>query len=80
MPIFDYRCPNGHTRERLVSFEQRDVPVACHCGATLERQPHTPHCLPDGMYSYAPNQGSEAAFSRRLDAIKNGERIIKKEA
>lgn len=80
MPLFDYRCSDGHTKERLVAWTARDTPTLCHCGKLLERQMHVTHAVPDGVYSYAPNIGSEAAFSRRLDAIKNGERIIKKEA
>ena len=78
MPLYDYRCANGHTRERIVRYEMRDEAAWCECGALFTRLMHTPHCVPDGMYSFAPNVGSEAEFARRLDAIRNGQKLINK--
>ena len=79
MPIFEYDCPARHRTERIRKYVARDEPVTCHCGQPARRIVSLPHCVPDGMYSYAPNVGSEAQFARRLDAMKNGEKLIPKE-
>lgn len=79
MPIYDFACPNGHTFERIVRYEKADEQF-CHCGEPMQRLLHKPHCVPDGMYSYAPNLGSATAFEKRRIAMKNGERLINKAA
>lgn len=78
MPLYDFTCPNGHTLERIVRYELADDQV-CHCGAVLTRLMHKPHCPPDGVYSYAPNIGTEAAFERKRHAAREGVKLIKKE-
>jgi len=80
MPLYDYQCPAGHRLERLRKYAARDEPVTCHCGDAMARTAPLPHCVPDGMYSYAPNLGSETAFEKRLIAMRNGERVIAKES
>ena len=81
MPILEYRCPTGHVTERLRTFARRDEPVACgQCGAATARvEISQPHCLPDGMYSYAPNLGDANHFERRREAMKTGQKVFKKE-
>lgn len=76
MPIYEYVCPNSHKVERLRRYEFRDDAVTCHCGASCTRTVSAPHCVPDGMYSYAPNIGSAAAFERRQEAIRSGKKVI----
>lgn len=81
MPLLEYTCSAGHTTERIRKFAERDEPLTCHCGLPTQRvEISAVHCMPDGMYSYAPNVGSEAAFARKVDAIKNGERVYRKES
>jgi putative FmdB family regulatory protein len=37
MPLYDFRCEDGHTREEYRSYEKRDDPAACECGKPLTR-------------------------------------------
>ncbi len=78
MPIYDYRCEAGHTAERLVRYDARDDARVCHCGLPLARVMHVPHAVPDGMYSYSPNVGSERAFEQRREVMKSGQKVIPK--
>jgi putative FmdB family regulatory protein len=71
MPIYEYRCANGHQTERLRKYAKRDGGIWCgECGTRMKRMLSLPHCVPDGMYSYAPNIGSADAFERRREVIK----------
>ena len=77
MPIYEYACPAGHRAERLRPYKQRNNGVWCGaCGVRMKRVPSLPHCMPDGMYSYAPNIGDPKAFERRREAIKRGDKVI----
>lgn len=78
MPLYDFICPNGHALERIVRYALADAQT-CHCGAKLQRLMHKPHCSPDGIYSYAPNIGSEERFERKRTAIREGQKLVKKE-
>lgn len=70
MPIYEYRCPNGHTHERLRRYVERDRECRClECDELAQRILSTPHIGPDGMYSYAPNVGSKDAFDRKQAKI-----------
>ena len=76
-PIYDFSCPScGQQVTRLRKWETRDEPVTCGtCGKPMERLFPIPHCLPDGVYSYAPNIGSAEKFERKQDKIdRNRER------
>lgn len=81
MPIFEYDCPQRHRVERIRKYAARDEPVTCpQCAAPMTRvEISRTHCPPDGVYSYMPNIGDPNAFERRREALKNGQRIIKKE-
>lgn len=70
MPIFEYQCSQGHKSARLRKFSQRNKPVVCDCGRKMKRVFSVPHCVPDGMYSYAPNLGDPNRFERQQEAIK----------
>jgi putative FmdB family regulatory protein len=76
MPLYDFQCSAGHTAEKLVRYEQADDARVCHCGLPLKRLMHTPHTIPDGVYSYSPNVGSPETFERRYEAIRNGKKTI----
>jgi putative FmdB family regulatory protein len=81
MPLYEYDCPDGHRTEKIRSFVARNDPLVCHCGAeTLRVEISHTHCAPDGVYSYAPNLGSEAAFERKRHAIREGIRVYPKES
>lgn len=65
MPIYEYRCPEGDTREELRKYEDRDGPAYCQrCMEPMVRVFSAAHVEVDGIYSYAPNEGSEEKFER----------------
>lgn len=89
-PIYEYRCPHGHTTQRLRKYEKRDEPVACagcivasgECGVPMGRIFSAHHAPPDGIYSYCPNIGDpekharrDEQIAKRREAAKHGERI-----
>ena len=40
MPLYEYKCENGHTTEKLRSVENRVIPVQCgHCNLFAYKQP-----------------------------------------
>ena len=81
MPIYEYRCPNGHLTEELRSFKDRNRRVKCdRCGRVAKRIPSAHHAEIDGIYSYAPNVGTEGAFERKRQAIREGVKLQKKVA
>lgn len=73
MPLYEFRCIDGHTTEHIRSYGTRDDPVLCKCGKPTERLFPKPHVEPDGIYSYAPNIGSKEDFERRTEAAKRRE-------
>jgi len=79
--LYDFRCTNGHVTEVFVRHAaDRDLDRECRlCGAPLVRTLSAPHCLPDGMYSYAPNVGNADAFElRQIRLRETGERVAEK--
>ena len=81
MPRYDWVCPAGHVTEVFRSIARRNEPLTCStCGAEMMRTVSAPHVEPDGMYSYAENLGNADQFERRLQAMKDGKRVYKKEA
>lgn len=32
MPLYTYKCPNGHETEELRKIDERDLPAVCECG------------------------------------------------
>jgi putative FmdB family regulatory protein len=65
MPIYEYRCPNGHTFEVFQSMSEDPV-TACHeCGAPVERvfHPVAVHFKGSGFYTtdYARKGAGKAA-------------------
>ena len=79
MPIYEYKCVAGHVTETIRSYANRHDCPRCRCGLETTRLFPTPHVEPDGVYSYAPNLGSEEMFERRRTAIREGQKMIKKE-
>ena len=70
MPTYEYKCPDGHTMERLRKIEGREGPVTCHCGKLAELIIGAPHIPPSGVYSYEPNLGDADKFDRRHEEMK----------
>jgi len=65
MPIYEYRCLNGHTFEVIQSMSDDPVEICEVCGAPVERvfRPVAVHFKGSGFYStdYAKKAKSEAA-------------------
>ena len=65
MPIYEYRCPNGHTFEVFQSMSEDPVESCEECGAPVERvfHPVAVHFKGSGFYTtdYARKGGSKAS-------------------
>jgi len=71
MPLYEYRCPDGHTAEELRKYVDRDEPVTCgECGAPMVRILSAHHQQPDGLYSHCPNIGTPDNYERKHDLWK----------
>lgn len=79
MPTFEYVCPKKHITEAFRPVFARNRPMECGtCQRPATLRISAPHVPGSGIYSYAPNIGSEENFARRIDAIKEGKRVIAK--
>lgn len=71
MPIYTYACPKGHRAERFRKMADRNHTLQCPtCRLATRLILSLSHVEPDGIYSYAPNIGSEQAFEARRAAIR----------
>ena len=75
MPIYEYRCPNGHTFE--VFQRMTDAPVeACQvCGAAPVEKvlfPVAVHFKGSGFYSTDYGKGSRKGTAKEGEASKDG--------
>jgi putative FmdB family regulatory protein len=65
MPIYEYRCRNGHTFEVFQSMSDDPVTACQECGAPVERvfHPVAVHFKGSGFYTtdYARKGGGKAA-------------------
>jgi putative FmdB family regulatory protein len=65
MPIYEYRCNNGHTFEVFQSMTDDPVTACAECGAPVERvfHPVAVHFKGSGFYTtdYARKGASKAA-------------------
>jgi putative FmdB family regulatory protein len=65
MPIYEYRCRNGHTFEVFQSMSEDPVTTCQECGAPVERvfHPVAVHFKGSGFYTtdYARKGASKAA-------------------
>lgn len=61
MPIFEYRCPDGHVAERLVG-SSGEAKTMCRCGKPATRIMSVPAKRTDGIYSHTPNIGDPDKF------------------
>jgi len=81
MALYEYVDDARHVQTHLRTFARKNDPVVCAtCGAAMRAiEISATHVEPDGMYSYAPNIGNADQFERRQIALKNGDKVIKKE-
>lgn len=68
MPLYEYRCQEGHESEELRKYEERDDALACpECGGDMHRIVSAHHRQPDGIYSYEPNIGDPKRFEEKRE-------------
>jgi putative FmdB family regulatory protein len=69
MPIYEYRCTNGHTFEVIQSMSDDPVEICEVCGAPVERvfHPVAVHFKGSGFYS------TDYANKAKAGAAKDGE-------
>src|ERR671917_1848891 len=79
MPIYEYRCTNGHTFEVIQSMSEDPVTTCEECGAPVERvfHPVAVHFKGSGFYTtdYAKKGSGKAASdggSKQDDGGSNG--------
>jgi putative FmdB family regulatory protein len=65
MPIYEYRCDNGHSFEALQKFSDDPISVCEVCGAPAQRvlHPVAIHFKGSGFYSTDYGRGKKAAAS-----------------
>jgi putative FmdB family regulatory protein len=76
MPIYEYRCENGHEFEVVQSMSDEPVKVCPECGAPVERvfHPVAVHFKGSGFYStdYAAKGKAEAGASQKGESSSDG--------
>jgi putative FmdB family regulatory protein len=85
MPIYEYRCPNGHTFEVFQSMSEDPVTACEECGAPVERvfHPVAVHFKGSGFYTtdYARKGGGKAGTdggSKTSDSEKSSKSDVSK--
>jgi putative FmdB family regulatory protein len=70
MPIYEYRCENGHTFEVIQSMSDDPVEACERCGAQVERvfHPVAVHFKGSGFYSTDYKSKTKAASSKDGDS------------
>jgi putative FmdB family regulatory protein len=70
MPIYEYRCENGHTFEVIQSMSDDPVETCEQCGAPVERvfHPVAVHFKGSGFYSTDYKSKSKAGSSKDGDS------------
>ncbi len=59
MPVYEYRCPKGHTYEKTESFRAPSTQKCAQCGARARRQISMPAVIFKGSGFYSTdNRGS----------------------
>jgi putative FmdB family regulatory protein len=69
MPIYEYRCTNGHTFEVIQSMSDDPVETCEQCGAAVERVFHPVAVHFKGSGFYSTDYGAKA----KAGAAKDGE-------
>jgi putative FmdB family regulatory protein len=77
MPIYEYRCENGHTFEVIQTMSDDPVKTCEECGAPVERvfHPVAVHFKGSGFYStdYAEKKKQEAGATDSKDGDSKGD-------
>ena len=72
MPLYDYKCENGHVFEEMQSFSSDPVATCGDCGTSATRMLSVPMVLYKGSGFYTTDYGRNGSASRSK-ADSNGE-------
>lgn len=64
MPLYDYKCENGHIFEEMQSFSSEPVATCGDCGSSARRQLSVPMVLYKGSGFYTTDYGRNGSSSR----------------
>ncbi len=64
MPLYDYKCENGHIFEEMQRFSDDPVDTCNDCGASARRQLSVPMVLYKGSGFYTTDYGRNGSASR----------------
>lgn len=68
MPLYDYRCGEGHRFERLVPLARFSEPQSCECGAVAQRLPCAPRVVSDII---PPTYGADGKLHESLSSYRH---------
>jgi putative FmdB family regulatory protein len=68
MPLYDFRCGEGHRFERVVPLAHFTEPQACDCGAPAQRQISAPRIVSDCI---APTRGADGKMHDSLSSYRH---------
>lgn len=73
MPIYAYKCKDGHVFERYLPLSEYAAPQTCECGAASEKQLCAPMVVADlpGYQSPVDGRWIEGRKARREDLARN---------
>lgn len=64
MPLYEYKCENGHIFEEMQSFSSEPVATCSDCGSSARRQLSVPMVLYKGSGFYTTDYGRNGSASR----------------
>jgi len=73
MPIYEYRCTNGHTFEVIQSMSEDPVEICEVCGAPVERVFHPVAVHFKGSGFYSTDYGNKAKSGAAKDGDSSGD-------
>jgi putative FmdB family regulatory protein len=73
MPIYEYRCLNGHTFEVIQSMSDDPVETCQECGAPVERVFHPVAVRFKGSGFYSTDYGEKAKAGAAKDGESSGD-------
>ncbi len=72
MPLYEYKCDNGHVFDEMQSFSAEPVATCDDCGTSAKRQLSVPMVLYKGSGFYTTDYGRNGSSSRS-NSGSNGE-------
>ncbi len=72
MPLYDYKCENGHVFEVMQSFSSEPVAMCDDCGISATRQISIPMVVYKGSGFYTTDYGRNGSASK-ASSRSNGE-------